>query len=120
MYKIISEIVKEMKLRGLSESTLAQMAGTNQPKVHRTIAGKSKFVDTEIVKKLAEVLGIPTSYVAEDPPVYQVGKIIEKISPLEKKLLDSVRGEGEDFIRDVLKYSEKEKLFNELMVKKRG
>lgn len=113
MNKIISDIKKEMEKRRLSESALANMVGTNQPKVHRVLAGKSKFVDMEAVNKIADALGI----VMEDDTHYGTPCQGGAVSSEEAALLDMVRGDKE-LLRDVIKYTEEKKLLKDLLREK--
>lgn len=62
MDKIILDIKKELKKRGISETRLAEMAGlpllSGQKKVNRLLRGDTKRLDTQFIKTLLVTLGM--------------------------------------------------------------
>jgi len=98
MDEIIAQIKKEMENRGISEHKLAEMAGTNQPKVHRTLAGKSRFKDIDAINNLADTLGI----VREAQVEYGSSRIL---TPDERKALE-VTSRHDEVMEFLLKYEE--------------
>lgn len=70
MDKIISDIKQAIEIRGISETTAAKMAGLKQVKVNRMLAGKTKKIDFDAVKKLQAALGINAAQpIAADPGI---------------------------------------------------
>src|SRR6185369_17462672 len=83
MIKIIEQINETLRLRKLSETKLAEMAGEPQKKVNNLLAGRTKRLDPKLIQKLTAVLGI----VADTGEVYGVTTVHRSITPEEENLL---------------------------------
>ncbi len=66
MDEVISEIKKQLEKQKLSETKAAKMAGLEQSKVNRLLAGKVKKPDIEVIRKLQNALGIKPSSIDDD------------------------------------------------------
>lgn len=82
MDKIILQIKKELELQRLSETQAAKLAGLEQSKVNRLLAGKTKRFDVDAIKALQKVLGI------DDQPLTIAEQIGEGYGPEVKLMAD--------------------------------
>jgi len=83
MKNIIDTIKKELAKQELSETGLAKKAGVHQNTVNRFLSGKTKRLDTQLVMKLQDALGI----VADPETAYGVTTVHRQLKPEEEALL---------------------------------